>query len=291
MFLRRSDLFLPCPMRYKIVLFILLCFFVYSHVWTQDSLASIPTVSVEGYLDQKMDSIVSNHPMVQTLGEERMIALDRKADNKTGIFLLSLGGLFFFALIRNFFTRYFGNLFALFTSFTITKRQTKEQLENDSVASFWFYVLFFISLTALIIFTARYFHALPTSKSVWQLFLIGFGILVSFYILKISLVKAIAWTFQKKEIASQFSFNSSVVNEFLGVILFPICILMLLSEGKFFNLLLWLCLIIFSILLIYRYIRVFRHVKNILRIDLFHFLLYLCAFEIMPILILIKIAL
>lgn len=214
----------------------------------------------------------------------------RNAENPTARFMLGMFCLFVFAGIRNYFSRYFNNLFQVFTTLTITKRQVREQLENDVIASAWFYLLFFLGAGMLLYFSLFHFNIIPPGKNPWWVYWMGVLALFVYYLFKRYLLQLISWSFQKKDVAGQFIFNSAIVNEFLGVILFPVGLLLLFVQGILFQVIFWSALIMFSILVIYRYFRVFKHIKNILRIDLFHFLIYLCAFEIMPVLILIKLS-
>lgn len=233
--------------------------------------------------------IVSAHPQCQPQPMElnfRMIP--HVARNTTGLMFLALVALFVFAGIRNYFARYYQNLVLVFSSLNTTKRAVKDQLESEVIASAWYYLLFFLSSGMLLFYALRYFHLFPTNHNPWLVYWGSVGVLILYYLLKRYVLKIVSWSFQKKEVAGQFIFHSAIVNEFIGVLLFPACILLLLVQGLLFKVIFWLALVVFGILLIYRYFRVFRHIKNLLRIDLFHFLIYLCAFEIMPILIIIK---
>ena len=233
--------------------------------------------------------VVAQHPQCHAQHSEQNIRiLPRASSNRTGLLFLALVALFVFAGIRNYFARYYQNLVLVFSSLNTTKRAVKDQLESEVIASFWYYLLFFLSTGMLLFYALRYFNLFPTSQNPWLVYWGSVGVLILYYLLKMYVLKIVSWSFQKKEVAGQFIFHSAIVNEFLGVLLFPACILLLFVQGILFKIIFWLALIVFSILLVYRYFRVFRHIKNLLRIDLFHFLIYLCAFEIMPILIILK---
>lgn len=233
--------------------------------------------------------VVTAHPLCQPQHTElNFRMLPHTSSNRTGLLFLALAALFVFAGIRNYFARHYQNLVLVFSSLNTTKRAVKDQLESEVIASAWYYLLFFLSSGMLLFYALRYFNLFPTGQNPWLVYWGSVGVLILYYLLKMYVLKIVSWSFQKKEVAGQFIFHSAIVNEFLGVLLFPACILLLFVQGVLFKIIFWLALVVFGILLVYRYFRVFRHIKNLLRIDLFHFLIYLCAFEIMPILIILK---
>ena len=275
--------------------FFSILFFLFSTQLNAQEVVLWPLSSsqIHQYSDEAtlFEAAIQQHPwMHASVKKEEQPEKLRNAENPTARFMLGMFCLFVFAGIRNYFSRYFHNLFQVFTSLTITKRQVREQLENDVIASAWFYLLFFLGAGMLLYFSLLHFNLFPHGKNPWWVYWMGVLALFVYYLFKRYLLQLVSWSFQKKDVAGQFNFNSAIVNEFLGVILFPVGLLLLFVHGILFQVIFWLALIMFSILVVYRYFRVFKHIKNILRIDLFHFLIYLCAFEIMPVLILIKLS-
>lgn len=250
------------------------------HVLADSSLKTIQT---------RTEQIIELHPFIH---EKMVIELGnpnpRKGKNKSGLFFIALLCLFLFAGIKIIFERHVLNLIRVFTQFHISKRQLKDQLENDNRASLVFSLLYFMSTGYLLfVLVKKYsFHFQETSNLLAILLCIGIS--GGLYILKIILIKWIAWVFQYHDAATQYVFNSSIVQEFATLFLFPICIILFITQGNLNHWILMLGLIIFCIMLIFKYIRLSGILKNLLRFDLIHFLLYICAFEIVPILTLAK---
>jgi hypothetical protein len=250
------------------------------------SVQTIPNQQTSLLLDLNL------HPL---LIEKENLAIgtskNRTTNNKTGTFFLALAFLFILSLLKHGFPSYFNNLFSIFTTIGTSKRHMKEQLENDSRASVGFYILYIISLS-FVVFTALETYS-DTFKAhpKYIIYLVSLVCVISLLGVKSLLIKIVAWIFQQQEAEKQYSFNSTLVNEFAGMLLFPICILMLLLTGKTKLVLLIIALIVLSILIIYKYLKNIKILNNLLRLNFIHFLLYLCAFELLPTLVLTKLIL
>ncbi|MBL7766698.1 MAG: DUF4271 domain-containing protein [Chitinophagaceae bacterium] len=249
----------------------------------------VPAMSNIGQAYKNDIQLLQGHPMLEKNQKGPVVkALPRKSENKSGVFFIAMAFLFAFAGIKQAYPKYFSNLYDLFTSFNISKRQIREQLENDKVASWWFYMFYFITLAFLAYLIAGRYTPLTDSRSPFLFFFICLCIIVVFSLLKIILLKLISWVFQKKEIVEQYLFNSAITNEFSGVMLFPLCIILLLVRQNLQVYFLFMAIGIGMIMLIFKYLRIYKGINNLLRIDFIHFLLYLCAFEIMPVLVFLK---
>jgi len=250
--------------------------------------AAQDSISLQHAVTAFLDQHVMLHEKNST---DDVIAVVRKSDNKTTLFFFALIGLYLFSAIRLWFPKYVLNLFSFFTSFNTSKRQMKEQLEIDSRASIWFFLLYIITLGYL-------FFSLGVSSISWiknaKMPIAIFSCIVLMaivYLVKIGLVNIVAWVFNKTDLAKKYIFDSLIINEFLGILLLPLCILLLLTSATFHTLILNISLFIILCFFTFKYVRMLPKVINLLRMDFLHFLLYLCAFELMPVFILAKISL
>lgn len=236
-------------------------------------------------LETLMQELIQHHPLVQVKvvpipGDGKI----RPSKNQSGPFFGALALLFVFAGVRVIFERHVNNLIKIFTQFSISKRQLKDQLENDSRASVVLKVLYFISTGYLLFALLQRYTFLFHHRSVIVCIILCTGLMGGLFVLKSILIHTLAWVFQQKEAASLYQFNSSLTQEFAALLLFPLCILLLLSSSSIYHILLILATVVFAVMLIYKYIRISGILKKMLRVDIIHFLLYLCAFEIIPIL-------
>lgn len=237
---------------------------------------------------QKTENFIALHPML-SFSETSPLGrvTPRPASNKTYIFLLALFLLFIYAILKGSFGRYYDNLLGIFTSVQGSKRQIKEQLENDKLASIFFNLLFFMGLGYLLFeFIGTHwggkFFMTP------MVYLYCFLASMSAVLLRSGLIYLLGWIFDSQKYAVQYLFSARLTNEFLGILLFPTCLLILVSSSYLHSSLIWISATLCLALFLLNYLRQFSLLRNLFRASFLHFLLYLCAFEILPVLLLIK---
>jgi hypothetical protein len=278
---------------YLKTIYIVFCLFVLNsfQVKAGSIIGLDDTTSNRSYysLDTQFQSILSLHPMIKpSMVSEKGLPKTRISENKSGFFFLAIILLFIFSLARLIFPKYFSNLFQIFTSLNISKRHIKDQLENDNRASIWFYLIFFLSV-GYIVYLLIIRNTMLYLTNFWYL---NYALCTLFVIvlfgLRIGIIRIIGWIFDQGEMVQTYLFNNKLVNEFLGLMLFPLCILMMIAGKNLQSTLLVIASILFLLMFIYSYLRNIPVLRNLFRISFIHFLLYLCALEVIPILILIK---
>ena len=90
------------------------------------------------------------------------------------------------------------------------------------------------------------------------------------------------------EAADSYVFIVFIINKMIGILLLPFLVVLAFAVGNVYTVGLTLSWCLFGGLLIYRLILSFGAVRNQVRVNLFHFFLYLCAFEIAPLLLVYK---
>ncbi len=207
----------------------------------------------------------------------------RSFQSKDWLFYLLLLLLILFALLRRSFSKYFDDLFRLFFRTTLKQRQIKEQLMQTPLPSILLNIFFVISAGLYASFVLEYFHLNPT-PNFWILFLYCCAGLASIYLVKFLGLKVMGWLFGMKEAADAYIFVVFIINKMIGILLLPFLILLAFSVGNIYlaGLALSWCLV--GGLIIYRFILTYTAVRNQVKVNLFHFFLYLCAFEIAPLL-------
>ncbi|MFI5218049.1 MAG: DUF4271 domain-containing protein [Bacteroidia bacterium] len=112
----------------------------------------------------------------------------------------------------------------------------------------------------------------------------------SAYSFKMILLKLMGVIFRIDRVASTYIFNIFLINNILGMVFIPLVILIaLLTAGKI-NFLIWTGIGILLVAFLYRIFRGIIIWTSITRFSLYYLILYLCAFEIAPLLILFKLS-
>ncbi len=210
----------------------------------------------------------------------------RIAASFDGRFYLIIGMLFYLAFIKVTFPKYFSNVFELIFQSPIRQKQTREQLQQNNLASLFSNILFILN--------ASIFVSLIAVKNGWvDLSLysciaysaVGFTAL---YLFKFLFLWLSGWLFSQGEAIGNYSFIVFLTNKVMGVFLIPAILLLAFSPESVQDFAYNSALIVISILFVYRYLVSFSIVRASLKVSAFHFFLYLCTCEVLPMLVLYK---
>jgi hypothetical protein len=210
----------------------------------------------------------------------------RIAPNFDGRFYLIIGMLFYLAFIKVTFPKYFSNVFQLIFQSPIRQKQTREQLQQNNLASLFSNILFILN--------ASIFVSLIAIKNGWvdltlysciAYSVVGFTTL---YLFKFLFLWLSGWLFSQGEAIGNYSFIVFLTNKVMGVFLIPAILLLAFSPLTVQDFAYNSALIIISFLFVYRYLISFSIVRASLKVSAFHFFLYLCTCEVLPMLVLYK---
>lgn len=206
--------------------------------------------------------------------------------SKDFLFYLILGVVFLLAFIKLVFPKFFRNLFMLFFQTSLRQKQTREQLLQDSWASLLINLLFFLSAGLFVTLLTNYnaWSALPF----WHLYGYITAFIVLIYVGKFIFISFAGWVFNNKEAAQSYVFLVSMVNRIMGIVLIPFTIFLAFGNPQMLNIGITISICLVVLLFLYRYLVSFGSLRNDLKINPFHFFIYLCAVEILPMLLIYK---
>jgi hypothetical protein len=96
------------------------------------------------------------------------------------------------------------------------------------------------------------------------------------------------WILRISRATDVYLFIVFMVNKMAGIFLLPVLLVMAFPYYPILPAIIALSLFVLALLLGYRFFVSFRLVRNEIKLNLFHFFLYLCAFEIAPLLLIYK---
>jgi hypothetical protein len=111
------------------------------------------------------------------------------------------------------------------------------------------------------------------------------------YLGKFLILKFCGWVFNISRATDIYIFVVFLVNKMLGIFLLPFLILITFSGPQVREIFITISLVMIFIMLIYRIIAAYRPIRNEIKLTPFYFFLYLCAFEIAPLLLIYKVLL
>jgi hypothetical protein len=211
-------------------------------------------------------------------------------NSKDSLFYLLVGILFYFALVRIFFEKYFNNLMTLFFRVSLRQQQIREQVLQTPLPSLLLNILFVISGGLFACYLLHY-SRFGESVRFWVLYLYCMAMLATIYLVKFVVLKFIGWVFSISRATDIYIFVVFLVNKMLGIFLLPFLILITFSGQQVREILITISLAMVFLLWSYRALAGYRPVRNEIKLTPFYFFLYLCAFEIAPLLLIYKVLL
>ena len=206
--------------------------------------------------------------------------------NKDLLFYSILVLVFLFGFVNNVFPQYFSKLFKQFSQSSLRMIQYREQLLQNSFGSLIINICFILSfslMSTLLIFN-RHLLAL----SFWEGFFYISLFFTFLYIGKYISLQIAGYVFNSKELVNTYIFVVFMINKVLGVLLVPFILILAFAKPIFHPYAIGGAALITVLLILYRYLFSLTSVRNKLHISSFHFFLYLCAIEILPLTILYK---
>lgn len=243
--------------------------------------------------------ILRHHPYFDFVSKPISMQVYRKTFHGKEILFYAIAGLLLlFALLKHGFGKYFNDLFRVFFRTSLKQRQIREQLQQNLLPSLLFNVFFVASGGLYINFMLHYFGLAPNvhagaraQQDFWLIYLYCCLGLTIIYAGKFIGLKATGWLFNMKRAAESYIFIVFIINKVIGVFLLPFLVLLAFANEPIYTISLVLSWCGIGALLLYRFILGFAAIRNEVRFNLFHFFLYLCAFEITPLLLIYKLLL
>jgi hypothetical protein len=211
----------------------------------------------------------------------------RQVKGKDFLFYFIVFLLLIYAFLQLAFQKYVNDLFRLFFRTTLKQRQIREQLMETPLPSLLLNGFFVVTGGLYITFLLQYFNLNPFDNF-WLMFLYCIVGLSGIYFIKFIGIKISGWLFSMQEAAQSYIFIVFVVNKMIGILLLPFLIILAFTQGDVYSTGITISWCLVAALLIYRVILTFGAVRNQVKVNPFHFFLYICAIEIAPLLLIYK---
>lgn len=205
-----------------------------------------------------------------------------------GMFYVLMGILFYFAVFRLFFAKYLANLMTLFFRASIRQQQLREQVLQSPFPSLLLNILFIISGGLYGAFLMR-FYQYGNADRFWIHFAYCAGTLAVLYLLKFIILRITGWIFNIGRAVEAYLFVVFMTNKIIGIFLLPFLVLIAFSGTFLIEVGVTLSLMMIGLFYIYRFIASYATLHKEIKISGLHFFLYLCAFEIAPLLLIYKV--
>ncbi|WP_345082767.1 DUF4271 domain-containing protein [Nemorincola caseinilytica] len=247
------------------------------------------SATLAAWATYRIDSTFAEHPMLASpyvIGDVQSL---HQWVSQTSDFYLLLSLCFILGLIRYMDTRYFTNLWRAFVNPTLSNRQLKEQLQSAGLPNFLMNVFFAFAGGAYIYYVVKFFTAEPQGSVPPSLLIImliaGTGII---YVAKYAAVRFSGWAFRVEGITEHYLFNVFLINKILAITLLPFIIVLAFGGREWVQQVVVVSFIAAGALLLNRYMRSWKVFGSFFQYSKFHFFMYLCASELLPLAVLMK---
>ncbi len=212
------------------------------------------------------------------------ITQKKQAKGKEFIFYALCVVVFILGIFKTFYNKYFNNLFRVFFNTSLRQTQLTDQLLQAKLPSFILNIFFAISVGFYIWLLFKHYHPprLINNHLLLPFCIAGVGAL---YFIKYCILKFIGWMSGMQQAADNYIFVIFLVNKITGIILVPFIIFLAFSTPLWTNLIVIFSLFMMGLFFLSRYIKTYSVLEYRFPLEPLHFIIYVTAVEILPILI------
>jgi len=246
-----------------------------------DSIAAV-AISIRNDSIAKANGKIKKQAVVQ----KGMPGVVRNSGNTDLVFYVLIFIIFFLALVKSSFPKYFNSIFSLSFQATFRQTQTREQMSQNFFPAFMLNVLFILSVGLFITLFAQFYKW--TNIPFWQLFIYSTTILGIVYMVKYFVIFFTGWVFNAPDAAAEYRFIVFLINKLTGILFIPLLFVIAYTNDDVKKIAITIALCIAGLLIALRYLVSLARIRKNLNLAAFHFFIYLCAVEIMPLLVIYK---
>lgn len=206
------------------------------------------------------------------------------------ITILLIGSFLLLGWIRLFSKKYLGSLVKSVISYKESNTLYREKNSLVERASFMVNLLFLSNVSVFVIQIKHLWNIEIEAISDWIFYFVVLGSLLALYIFRGVSTTFIGYVFLKQRVFSEFFHNMNIFTKITGLFLFPIVVALQFLPYDSLSVMVYSG---FSIIVVLYVLMIIRSFQIIIRknVSIFYMILYLCAFEFAPFLIIYKILL
>lgn len=256
---------------------------------TDSAFEAIDNLTVKTELKStSLQKLLEENSYINTKGTPTsFIIRHREPVQKDALFYLLAGLIFFFGIIRTVYDKYFTTLFRVFFNSSLRQSQLTDQLVQSKLPSLFFNLIFLFAGGFYVYFLFER-SGTPGKAVDWILLGSCIAIFMIVYVVKYVTLKFVGWVTGYQTEADTYTFVLFLINKIIGICLLPIIVMLSFSADNIATIAAVLSFLIVGILLLLRFFRSFSLLQHKLNVSRFHFLLYIAAMEVLPLMLIYK---
>jgi hypothetical protein len=192
-------------------------------------------------------------------------------------------------LFKTIYKGYFNNLFRVYFNTSLRQTQLADQLFQAKLPSFILNIFFALSVGMYIWLLFGIYHP---PRLIGSKLLLPFCILTValLYFIKYCLLKFMGWVADIRQSTDNYIFAIFLVNKITGILLIPVIILLAFLKREWVPIVANVSFMILALFFISRYVKSYGAIEKRMPLNTFHFIIYIAGGEIIPLVILYKVA-
>jgi len=203
-----------------------------------------------------------------------------------GLFALVL----IFAILKTVYAKYFNTMWRVFLNTSMRQSQLSEQLRQSGQPALFFNLLFILICGWYVFLLFKYFNSVEELSNFKVLGFVSLSIL-GIYIGKYLILKFIGWVSGISNETGNYIFIVFLINKIFSICLLPLLLIMAFASPQMGWMAVMASFVLVGLMILFRFVRAYGVFQGRFKINSFHFLLYIAGMEVIPLLILYKIAL
>ncbi len=216
-------------------------------------------------------------------------AKEKETEYKRFLFVAILSMFIILTLIVTIFRILIQKIWRAFTRDNMMHQLHREQSSGLAVAYSILYLLYFINGGLFAFLVARHFGLTISSSNLYAL-LICMGAIAGFFIAKHFVLWLIGFVFPVGKEVGSYQFTIVIFNIILGLFLVPVVLIIAYAPPTMTGFVIWVAIALLGLVYLFLALRGLFIGNRFMAGNKFHFLLYLCAVEFAPLLVIYKVA-
>ena len=192
-------------------------------------------------------------------------------------------------VFKTIYNGYFKNLFRVYFNTSLRQTQLADQLLQAKLPSFILNIFFALTAGIYIWLLFNHYHPprLISHKILLPFCIISVALI---YFIKFCLLKFMGWVSDIRSTTDNYVFAIFMVNKITGIFLLPVIIMLAFIRPEWFTIVANLSFMMLGLFFLSRYVKSYAAVEKKLTLTPFHFILYILGAEIIPLMIIYKVA-
>ncbi len=211
----------------------------------------------------------------------------KKTRDDAWVFFILLQLLIVLTILKLAFHNDFDNLFRVFASSNMASQIGRASKDSISLSSTLMSMIFITAVSLFTRFMLLHFYPHSMLQNNFSIVILVF-LFTFFSVVKYILLKYIGSIFEVSAVVNEYLYNLSAITRTIGISMIPLLFMMYASSEKYFYLIIAISLVIMCSGAVMIVMRGLSTSYKLMYSSMYHFLIYICVGEILPIFLLIK---